>query len=505
MQFVHRASRAGLFLLMGGLLGASLFFGARTLLAQVAGDGTAPKVSGITITNTSASTTIVSWETDEEADSLINYGLDKNYGIVRDPLPNKKKHSLTLTDLEPSTMYHLRVVSADPWGNQALSGDYTVTTRGSKEISELDKLPPEEKAAAERAVEAIKDIKTPEGLQVVADTLRSVAKDILEAPVVSGAPKSDEIDSDSALIEWTTSHEANSIVECVKDVEYASGAGSSNFEGANVLRQGNFDERVKEHSVRLVGLEPGTKYHCRAVSEDDFGLKGISLEFTLTTKAIIPNVLTFRVIKVEEDAATLHWQTSVPAAGSVEYKDMATRETKSAGSPDFASSHTVRVAGLRLGTRYQATVKAENAIGEKSASTPIFFTTVKDKAPPLVSKVSNESTLYPSADAKVQTIVSWATDEPSFCQFFYRQGLAPNIEANGLGEEKEPRTAHVQVVVEFLPSTVYQFWVECKDRAKNLTKSENFVLFTPNKEKSIIDIILENFQGTFGWVKNIGK
>jgi hypothetical protein len=135
----------------------------------------------------------------------------------------------------------------------------------------------------------------------------------------------------------------------------------------------------------------------------------------------------------------------------------------------------------------------------------IYFTTVKDIEPPLISKVSNESTLYPSADAKVQTLVSWASDEPAYCQFFFREGLNPLIDPFGSGEEKEPRTSHVQVVTEFQPSTVYQFWVECRDRANNKTKSENFVLFTPNKEKSIIDIILENFQGTFGWVKNIGK
>jgi hypothetical protein len=60
-------------------------------------------------------------------------------------------------------------------------------------------------------------------------------------------------------------------------------------------------------------------------------------------------------------------------------------------------------------------------------------------------------------------------------------------------------------VLEFLPSTVYKFWLECKDQTENKARSEDFVLFTPDKEKSIIDIIMENFQGTFGWVKNIGK
>jgi hypothetical protein len=50
---------------------------------------------------------------------------------------------------------------------------------------------------------------------------------------------------------------------------------------------------------------------------------------------------------------------------------------------------------------------------------------------------------------------------------------------------------------------VYQFWLECKDESGNAVKSENYVLFTPIQERSIIDIIIENFESTFGWVKNI--
>ena len=68
----------------------------------------------------------------------------------------------------------------------------------------------------------------------------------------------------------------------------------------------------------------------------------------------------------------------------------------------------------------------------------------------------------------------------------------------------DPTIDHVRVVTEFLPSTVYKFWVSCEDRSGNDVRTEDFVLFTPEKEKSIIDIILENFEGTFGWVKNIG-
>ncbi len=481
------------------VLGFSIF-GAPSLFAQVSGDGIPPKLSNIKIESFTATSAVVSWETDEDADSEVNYGLTKEYGVMRDALPNKKKHRVLIDDLEPSMFYHIRIGSADYGGNQALSGDYGLTTKGVVNIKEIDKIPPEERAVVERAVAAVRELKTYEGLKVVIDELGETAKKVLEAPRIIGSPGVKEVGSDYAVVTWATDQDAGSVVRFARDSDYRTGE-----EDPYKTESGDAGERTKDHSVRISGLSPGTLYHFQVVSEADFGLSGQSRDDTFITKAQLPSILNFRIIKVEADSATVAWRTSIPAAGIVEYTNTKTKEVKSAGSPVFSLSHQVKIAGLSLGIRYTALIKAENVVGDKVSSAPLSFTTVRDTAPPIISKVSNESTLFPSADAKVQTIVSWATDEQSYCQFFYREGLNPAIEPSGLGEEKEPRTAHVQVVVEFLPSTVYQFWVACRDEARNEAKSENFVLFTPNKEKSIIDIILENFQGTFGWVKNIGK
>jgi hypothetical protein len=76
---------------------------------------------------------------------------------------------------------------------------------------------------------------------------------------------------------------------------------------------------------------------------------------------------------------------------------------------------------------------------------------------------------------------------------------------SSLPPETNPVTMHTQVIVGFASATVYKFWVVCSDPSGNESESEDFVLITPVKEKSIIDLILENFEGTFGWVKNIGK
>ena len=109
------------------------------------------------------------------------------------------------------------------------------------------------------------------------------------------------------------------------------------------------------------------------------------------------------------------------------------------------------------------------------------------------------------AHARIQTIVAWDTDEPSVCNFNYREGIAPGVDTNVIEPEDEnPTERHVQVIVEFNPSTVYKFWITCVDPSGNEARTEDFVLFTPTKEKSIIDIIIENFEASFGWVKNIG-
>jgi hypothetical protein len=86
----------------------------------------------------------------------------------------------------------------------------------------------------------------------------------------------------------------------------------------------------------------------------------------------------------------------------------------------------------------------------------------------------------------------------------YQEGVAGGTEPFTIEKENPSfNTSHVEVVVDFAPATVYQFYLNCVDEAGNSIQSENFVLFTPIQEKNIIDLILENFESTFGWVQNI--
>ena len=460
-----------------------------------------PKISDITIKEIGDDSATITWKTDDDSDSLINYGLSNDYGIVRDPLPNKKDHEIILTDLEQATTYHFRVVSADEFGNQTVSGDFTLTTGGVADISDIEKVEDEkQQTLVAKAFAAIEEITDPEALVLVADKLQEVTQEIILPPSIIGIPRVEEEGEDYAIVSWLTDRETNSEVSFVSDAEYDP---FNDF--PYIFAQSLADDFTTEHRMTLIGLEPSTTYHFQVSSEGEYGLIGKSEDATFTTTSIIPILQNIQIIKVEETSATFSWNTTVPAAGYVEYTNMTTGEGNTTGSPELVSGHIVRLSNLVFGTTYSAMVWAENAAGDKVRSEPRTFVTIRDEEPPIISKVTNESTLYPSADNKIQTIVSWGTDEKASCQLFYRQGLSVEEEGLFLPKEKEPTTEHVQVVVEFLPSTVYKFWLNCEDEANNKTRSEDFVLFTPEKEKSIIDIILENFEGTFGWVKNIGK
>src|SRR5204862_7323443 len=88
-----------------------------------------PANSGVDASAVTASASTVSWSTDEQATSQVEYGTTTAYGsstALDGTLVTS--HSQTLASLSPSTTYHYRVKSSDAAGNVATSGDFTFTT-----------------------------------------------------------------------------------------------------------------------------------------------------------------------------------------------------------------------------------------------------------------------------------------------------------------------------------------------------------------------------------------
>lgn len=484
-------------------------------------DSTAPEISNVEIAEVTDNSVTITWTTNEEADSIVNYGLKEDYGIVRNPVADKTSHSITLDELEPGRTYYFRVVSSDEDGNQGISADYRVLTEGNPVADGSGQASadgagssagqgtpgnqsgqgtsPQEnfEPTVEEITEVIQEITDPQKLQEIINETVKAIEGITEDLTIVGPPTV-IVETTSATVSWTTDRPADSVVLF---------SPSDSFDGTNhQFQQAATGGATQDHEVRLIGLEPFTEYTFKVQSTDSYNITGESRNFTFKTKASLPEIRNLRILKVQENSATLAWDTTVPAKALIEYQDLTTGEQNSKGRPTYATNNQMQIDGLTLGTRYVAFVIAENAGGDRVKSQPITFVTVRDTAAPLISNVTNESTLFPGDEARIQTIIEWRTDEPAFCVVTYREGVAVGVDPITIEpetEEKNYTERHVEVIVDFAPATVYQFWLDCEDEPGNAVQSENFVLFTPIQEKNIIDIIIENFEASFGWVKNI--
>lgn len=108
-------------------------------------DHTAPMIHNVKVAEVNKGlflSATISWQTDEIASSMVNYGV-KNLNMSS-PLGNSftTNHQVTLTGLKSKTTYQFKVVSDDLFGNQAISDIFTLATDKTFPLSTEEPLPP---------------------------------------------------------------------------------------------------------------------------------------------------------------------------------------------------------------------------------------------------------------------------------------------------------------------------------------------------------------------------
>jgi hypothetical protein len=456
-----------------------------------------PTISDVIVENVEATSTLITWTSNEKTDSFIDFSLDTNYCGVRNAGDFDTEHSVVIPNLDPVTTYFFRIRATDAGGNQSFSGDYSFTTTGTLRLPNLSSISnTQQQNLASKAITAIQQITNTQALGVVNQMLAMQASQVVGPPKILGNPEID-IGTDQATMKWSTDQNANGVVFIASDAEYAPGSAHP-----YPREERDTNGATETHTVVVYGLDPSTEYHYKASSQESLGDAGTSGDLTFTTKAVLPNILNPHFVKVDEHDATVSWGTPLPSAGTVTYTNLSTRKSLSVGDPAFLVTHIVQVTNLQ--TRYSLTIQATNQAGDIVTSQPLYFVTTKNLIPPIISQVNNDSTLYPGQDTTVQTVISWQTDEPASCNLSYAKGIVKSA-ADIVSSTPEAAflTKHVIVVTNFQPATVYKYWATCTDADGNTTSSEDFVLLTPEQQKSIIDIIIDNFKGTFGWLNGV--
>ena len=172
----------------------------------------AAEISDVQVTDVSDSSAVVQWKTDIDTDATINFGLDTRFGIVRDPSFTTKDHLLTIDNLDPSTTYHFRVISADASGNKSTTAGFVFTTKSAAN-----------KNVTENILKLLEKVKDPKDLKKIDQKVRDIAVDLVKPPTILGATKVVP-DITTAEISWTTDRESGSVVYLAPEGEYRAGS-----------------------------------------------------------------------------------------------------------------------------------------------------------------------------------------------------------------------------------------------------------------------------------------
>jgi hypothetical protein len=388
-------------------------------ITAAAPDTTAPELSNVRVSGITDRLAVVSWTTNEPADSAVEYGRDAGFGVnLTDKLIFVLRHSLILKGLAASTKYYFQVASTDPSGNgPSRSATYSFTTLGAPDV-----LPP------------------------VISNIR-----------VSG------ITDRLAIVTWETDEPADGTVQFGTDASYG--------------RAANHDGLLTLHELTLAGLAAQTTCHFRILCTDATGNgPSVSEDLNFTTSAtpdtVAPSISNLAVEGIAATGAVVTWETDEPADATVDY-GATTGYGLTATVLEYSLLHTLPIQGLAPDTAYHLRASSSDPSGNTANSPDIVFRTAKGPAlPDTTAPVM--SLVEVSGVTDTRAVVIWTTDEPADSEVHYGQTTGYGLTMT------EPAYVfiHSLVLEGLTPSTTYRALAMSRDVIGNGPSAGNDVVFT---------------------------
>lgn len=374
-----------------------------TFLTIDLSDETPPEITNARVEQVYDTTAIISWSTDEAANSTVDYGTQSEvYTLAESNALYNYSHSIILTGLTVSTTYYFKVTSADGSGNSSTDDEISFTT--------------------------LSLLRTGGGSSANHGTNQDT-----EVPIISNVNVVNLTDK-TAKITWKTNELADSAVEFGE---------TEDFELASITRSARL-----EHSQNLTNLFPSTLYNFRITSADVFGnlsseylgtfttlafvdsaeleqlienqdstdtkfinrLKSLLEDLRNSSKKVSPSVLEKSlleqknsiqelantaplpklisppIIQTWEDLAIVSWETDKKTNSLMAYSEKVfgpneQENIQVVGNPDiYSAKHQVVLPGLKASTKYYYQLRGKNEIGSQLDFIPDIFTTLSKTA-----------------------------------------------------------------------------------------------------------------------------
>ena len=309
--------------------GADDLFGALEFTTEETADELSPVIiSGPTLVSRGADSAIIEWQTDEPADSFIDYGTSALNQTIGDA-EYVQEHRVVLTGLDFGTSYSYQVRSTDFAGNAPVASEVVSFTT----LTEADLVP----------------------------------------PTFLGDPQLTYVDDSQAILEWNSDEAAS------PEVVYGAG---------ETLDQIFFSEEfTTAHSVHLTGLATGTTYNYQIELTDPSGngpTTSAVLSFATAAAADVAAPILSDIVVAQNDiSAIVTWTTDEQASGFVYFG--ADSLDQAAAETEFSTEHQVVLTNLVAGATYSFQVQSIDPIGnssERSAVSTFVTSTGPDVAAP---------------------------------------------------------------------------------------------------------------------------
>jgi hypothetical protein len=269
------------------------------------------EISGVSSGNITETTAAITWTTDLEGNSTVNYGNSTELGTIVTDSEFVFNHSITLTGLDLVTLYYCEVSSTDSGNNTATSPG-----NGTYHTFTTDPYPPK----------------------------------------ISGITVGNITDT-SAIITWTTDRLGNSTI---------------NYGNTSLLGLTAYDSNfLSDHSVTLTGLSPATFYYFDVWSTNLYSNTTVDSNggqfYTFTTLMPLPTISGVNASNLTDISATITWTTDQLGNSSV-YYGTTTDLGSTASSSSLAYNHAIDLTGLLPNTLYYYKVSTTNTEGRTATS-----------------------------------------------------------------------------------------------------------------------------------------
>jgi RHS repeat-associated protein len=467
---------------------------------EVEVDTTPPLISNVAAGGITASSATITWATNENSDSQLEYGPTQAYGQATTLNPALvTSHSQALSGLNSDMLYHYRVKSRDAAGNLAMSEDFTFRT-------------------PDITAPVISNVTVGEHQHYfygATQTLQVNAGDRLYAYVYLDPANLPS----TVMLQWNDGTWEHRAYWGANNIPWGTdGADSKRYMGALPAAGGWVRLEVQASSVGLEGKTLNgmaftlcggranwdnagkTNGSGDTVWVDDTLPAGASMgsdggdSWTWVSHSPSPfsgavstqsNIV---VGGVTATGATITWSTNENADSQVEYGPTTSYGQTTTLDPTLVTAHSQPLSGLTPGTLYYYRVKSRDAAGNLATSAEFTFTTGSgDTTAPVISSVAAGGITNTGAT------ITWTTNENSDSQVAYGP-----TQAYGQTTTLNSRqvTLHSQVLAGLTPGTPYYYRVKSRDAAGNLATSAEFTFTTAQSGSVAIKWLVTDHLGS---------